>query len=364
MEREGRKIAFIEPDWLDVPAGPFQMGTTTEQARLLHLQRAAVVPSEQPAHLVELDSFKMARYPVTVMEYRCFMDADGYQNDGYWKEKNSLRWRNAPLPFEESYQYQYIRLLRENKEALLKQLDIWVKQGSYSPAQAEYFRETMNSEDDKLREQWAENESAKRDDAGKVVRPWLWDYQQYTVENQPVIGVSWYEACAYAVWLTETLKAQNKISGEEIIRLPTEAEWEKAARGGSSFIYSWGDEFACHKGNFDDEDQIDEYVVPGGLNCDGYPDTAPVGSYPAGASAYGVLDMNGNVWEWVNSQSGPYPYRADDGRESPNSSAMRVTKGGAFTANDYFSRSSNRRFLSSVNSDDVTGFRCVTDSTP
>lgn len=175
-------------------------------------------------------------------------------------------------------------------------------------------------------------------------------YGNTQFDDYPVIYIDWGMAKTYCEWRGA--------------RLPTEAEWEKAARGGSSFIYSWGDEFACHKGNFDDEDQIDEYVVPGGLNCDGYPDTAPVGSYPAGASAYGVLDMNGNVWEWVNSQSGPYPYRADDGRESPNSSAMRVTKGGAFTANDYFSRSSNRRLLSSVNSDDVTGFRCVTDSTP
>lgn len=179
-------------------------------------------------------------------------------------------------------------------------------------------------------------------------RPQYYGNAQF--DEYPVVYIDWGMAKAYCEWRGA--------------RLPTEAEWEKAARSENSFIYSWGDEFACHKGNFDDENEIDSYVVPGGLNCDGYKDTAPVGSYPAGASAYGIMDMNGNVWEWTNSQSNPYPYIAGDGRESPTSDSMRVVKGGAFTANDYFSRSSNRRFLSPVIAEDVTGFRCVVDATP
>lgn len=175
-------------------------------------------------------------------------------------------------------------------------------------------------------------------------------YGNVQFDNYPVIYIDWGMAKAYCEWRGA--------------RLPTEAEWEKAARGENSFIYSWGDEFACHKGNFDDEEKIDSYVVPGGPNCDGYEDTAPVSSYPAGASTYGVMDMNGNVWEWVNSQSAPYPYIENDGRESPSSSVNRVVKGGAFTSNNYFSRSSNRRFLSPVTTEDVTGFRCAMDVTP
>ncbi len=175
-------------------------------------------------------------------------------------------------------------------------------------------------------------------------------YGNVQFDNYPVIHIDWGMAKAYCEWRGA--------------RLPTEAEWEKAARGGHGFIYSWGDEFACHKGNFDDEEKIDSYVVPGGPNCDGYEDTAPVGSYPAGASSYGVMDLNGNVWEWVNSQSSLYPYIAGDGRESPNSDSDRVVKGGAFTANNYFSRSSNRRFLNPVTTDDVTGFRCAMDVMP
>ncbi len=169
-------------------------------------------------------------------------------------------------------------------------------------------------------------------------------------DNYPVINVDWGMAKAFCEWREA--------------RLPTEAEWEKAARGENGFVYPWGDAFSCHKGNFDDEEKIDGYFVPGGPNCDGFEDIAPVGSFPSGASSYGVLDMAGNVWEWVNSLSSPYPYNKDDGRESSNSSNMRSMKGGAFTANDYYSRSSNRRQDTPIASNDNTGFRCALSATP
>lgn len=154
-------------------------------------------------------------------------------------------------------------------------------------------------------------------------------YGDVQFDNYPVVNVDWGMAKAFCEWRNA--------------RLPIEAEWEKAARGRNGFNYAWGDAFSCSKGNFDDEEKFDSYVVPGGPNCDGYEDTAPVGSYSAGISVYGLLDINGNVWKWVNSLAQPYPYKYDDGRESPNSSSDRVTKGGSFASNNYYSRSSNRR---------------------
>jgi formylglycine-generating enzyme required for sulfatase activity len=134
--------------------------------------------------------------------------------------------------------------------------------------------------------------------------------------DHPVVEVSWYGAKAYAEW----------VGG----RLPSETEWEYAARGKQGLTYPWGDEFDCSLGNFDDETELDEYVVPGGEGCDGYERTAPVGSFPDGASWCGALDMSGNVWEWTRSLYEDYPYDPYDGREDLVAGGSRVLRGGAF----------------------------------
>lgn len=133
--------------------------------------------------------------------------------------------------------------------------------------------------------------------------------------NHPVTRVSWHAALAFCRWLSER-SAQR-------IRLPSEAEWEKAARGTDGRLYPWG--------NRPPNAQLcnhDTFVI----------DTTEVACYPAGTSPFGVLDMAGNVWEWTNTVWGAsgdsptykYPYNALDGREDFSAPGARVLRGGAF----------------------------------
>ena len=131
-------------------------------------------------------------------------------------------------------------------------------------------------------------------------------------KKHPAVYVSWNDAIAYCRWLAE-------VTGRPY-RLPTEAEWEKGARGTDGRIYPWGDQWDAKRCNTIES---------------GKADTTPVGAYPQGASPYGLLDMAGNVCEWTSSLYQAYPYRADDGREDLSSSNRRVLRGGAF---DYVER--------------------------
>jgi formylglycine-generating enzyme required for sulfatase activity len=152
------------------------------------------------------------------------------------------------------------------------------------------------------------------------------------------VGVSWFEALAYVRWLAA-------FTGRAC-RLPTEAEWEKAARGTDGRIYPWGDERAEGRANTSETD---------------LGRTTVVGAFPGGASPYGALDMSGNVWEWCSSAWKDYPYRADDGREDLEGDDFRVWRGGSWNDDRRYARCASR--LSS-RPDDVffdfnVGFRVV-----
>jgi formylglycine-generating enzyme required for sulfatase activity len=126
-------------------------------------------------------------------------------------------------------------------------------------------------------------------------------------EEHPVAYVSWHDVVAYCRWLSET-------TGKPY-RLPSEAEWEKGARGCDGRIYPWGDEWDVERCSSKE----------GGKG-----DTTPVGTYPQGASPYGLLDMAGNVWEWTRSLYRDYPYDPADGRENSKAGVGRVVRGGSF----------------------------------
>lgn len=138
-------------------------------------------------------------------------------------------------------------------------------------------------------------------------------------ENHPMVGVSWYDAVDYCAWLKE-------MSGNGY-RLPSEAEWEFAARGADGRLYPWGNDFDSARCN----------AKPAGIGA-----TTPVGQFsPLDDRTERCTDMAGNVWEWTKTRWGrdtakaeyPYPYNADDGRENPApvaASDLRICRGGSY----------------------------------
>lgn len=177
---------------------------------------------------------------------------------------------------------------------------------------------------------WWTNEGWDWVQSGKITAPE--DFDGFGDDHQPRVGVNWYEAAAYSVWRGG--------------RLPTEAEWEWAARGPDNWIYPWGNVLETNR------------VIFNG-NSDGK--TSPVGSgiRLSNASWVGALDMSGNVWEWCSSMYDTYPYRSDDARENIEDVGPRVLRGGSWDFFEIDLRSACRNYANPTHRNPSISLRCA-----
>ncbi len=218
----GDRVGLI-PDiaWVEVPAGPFRYGNKKQQ--------------------ITLPAFRIARYPVTNVQFQCFINDGGYEDEHWWEG------------------------LAENP---LSSGDGWTRAGRWNGP------------------------------------------------NLPREHVSWYEAVAFCRWLTAKLQEHGLLAEAMTVRLPTEQEWEKAARGDEGRKFPWGDDFQSGRAN------INETYGNAGSYYLGQ--TTVVGIYPLGTSPYGLLDMSGNIWEWCLNE---YSQPKQIGTESDK---PRVLRGGSW----------------------------------
>ena len=266
-----------EFDWKEVSAGEFMMGTEGEEG----------YADEKPPQLIKFEQpFHMASSAVTNAQYQSFIDAGGYTDESIWKA----------LP-DPAYQWW------QGESPGLSLID------SYPEDHRESLRQFYLN--DKERKQ-----------------PRYWQNNRWNISNHPVIGVSWFEVLAYIEWLNrnkELVLPKALLDQNVRICLPSEDQWEYAARGVENLTYAWGSEEDSSKGN-NEETKLKR--------------TNTVGVFDKG-QAFGLYDMSGNVWEWTASRWGQDVMSCDFNygddylerklvQNDPNPIEFRVTRGGSW----------------------------------
>jgi len=291
--QEISSVKVVLPQMLPVPAGKYTIGSQAKDTD--------VYDDEKPSQTVDLASFSIGKWPVTNAEFACFIEAGGYKDEQYWCTELAKRWlKGEDVAGGQVKTWLDIWKYLTTNPGWKEQFE---KSGDYSPQQIENYEYIASLSQDELKTQISKQLSQK-----SRTQPDQWDDPQYNNPSQPVVGITWFEAGAYCAWL-------SAITSREY-RLPTEVEWEAAARGLRVWYYPWGNDWDPTKTN-----SLEGRLLK----------PAPVGAYAA-AGAKGPFeaeDQAGNVWNWTSSLYMPYPYDPTKS-ELPEAEGERVFRGGSW----------------------------------
>jgi formylglycine-generating enzyme required for sulfatase activity len=302
---QGPEGSYLRPPLVDIPGGSYPIGDDDPIDYPDGVTKAHV-----PRHTVSVAAFRLGRYPVTNAEFACFLAAGGYEDERWWDTAAGRNWRlgiGTAAGIHANVR-DWVARCRANPESMdkLKETGQWDEE-QYERG-LRRVRMTEAELDAHLRELYPEQ---------RFTEPQFWRDERFNNPSQPVVGLTWYEARAYCAWLSAQMAAP--------MRLPTEVEWEAAARETAARRFAYGDSFDPLAGN----------TLETRLRR-----PSPVGAFVTGDTPEGLSDMAGNVFEWTSSAFGKdfdvpefgYPYSADDGREDPEAATdvQRVTRGGAW----------------------------------
>ncbi|WP_239341553.1 SUMF1/EgtB/PvdO family nonheme iron enzyme [Frankia sp. CiP3] len=296
-------------EMMPVPAGIVYLGAGVDDDDAF--------ADERPCLPVEVPAFSIGRYLVTNSEYRCFVQAGGYSEPMFWTPQGWW-WREMADMGEDSVSRLLSNVAYHREH--IDDLERWFREASVSADRQQLWRRLVTLDEEQCKKLLA--------DLG-ILRPRSHEEPAYAKEpafaghNQPVVGINWYEATAYCHWLSE-------VTGRSL-SLPSEPQWERAAKGVLPQVYPWGSRWEPDRCN-----SITERVLR----------PTPVGVFPRGRSVFNCEDMAGNVFEWTSSVYRPYPYDALDGRENLESAGVRVNRGGGWDSPPRIVRSSLRGDMS------------------
>ena len=335
VEVKGHRVLL--PPLVRIPAGTVQMGSSRWQVWWL-TRRKFPAEDERPRHPVQVAEFSIGQFPVTNAEYACFVAAGGYRQEQWWRTAAARVWLRGEIT--DSGAVGEIMGVWRALRADPKQLQ-QLKQAGWSPQSVANWERLLQMEETEVQKLAGKQYADRPRD-----RPAFWTDEKFKGPSQPVVGVNWYEANAYCGWLTEQMRhvASTSQAPGTCVRLPTEAEWERAARLGRGWVYPWGNRWVAGRANTWEGHVLRPH---------------PVGAYPDGATLEGLHDLSGSVWEWTTSLYQPYPYRTDDGRNDPEAAGLRVVRGGSWHDYQRNARCAVRRRNVPVFFPGVIGFRVV-----